>query len=203
GLKIQPWQIYQHPTIAELARLADPAGEAVAEQGPVTGPVPLTSVQRWFFALDLVDAHHFNQSLLLCSDLPLSVHRLAGAVERLVEHHDALRARYLREEDGWSQRIDPPGPARAVVQVDLRALSAAERPAELAAVAGWVQGSLDLAAGPLLRIALLDLGSGEPQRLLLTIHHLAVDGVSWPVFLEDLERAYEDLAGGEPVTLPA
>jgi len=52
-----------------------------------------------------------------------------------------------------------------------------------------------------LRVALLDLGDNQPNRLLV-IHHLAVDGVSWRILLEDLQQAYQQLSQGEAVQLP-
>ena len=65
------------------------------------------------------------------------------------------------------------------------------------------QASLDLEAGPLWRMTLFDLGADRPHRLLVVIHHLAVDGVSWRILLEDLEQLYEQAAAGEPLSLPA
>jgi len=72
----------------------------------------------------------------------------------------------------------------------------------LEATAAELQASLNLAEGPLLRVALLDLGDNQPNRLLLVIHHLAVDGVSWRILLEDLQQAYQQLSQGEAVQLP-
>ncbi|WP_412534817.1 condensation domain-containing protein, partial [Pseudomonas coronafaciens] len=78
-------------------------------------------------------------------------------------------------------------------------LDSVERLSELADEA---QRSLDLKNGPLLRAVLIDLPQGE-QRLLLVIHHVAVDGVSWRVLLEDLQQAYVAIAAGRPLSLPA
>ncbi|MGV8442215.1 condensation domain-containing protein, partial [Pseudomonas aeruginosa] len=64
------------------------------------------------------------------------------------------------------------------------------------------QRSLDLGSGPLLRALLATLGDGS-QRLLLVIHHLVVDGVSWRILLEDLQTAYRQLQAGQAVALPA
>ncbi|WP_240334963.1 condensation domain-containing protein, partial [Pseudomonas syringae] len=69
-------------------------------------------------------------------------------------------------------------------------------------LADEAQRSLDLKNGPLLRAVLIHLPQGE-QRLLLVIHHLLVDGVSWRVLLEDLQQAYLALAQGQPVALAA
>src|SRR6185369_15628939 len=69
--------------------------------------------------------------------------------------------------------------------------------------AGALQASLDIAGGPLLRAGLFDLGAGQPGRLLVVVHHLAIDGVSWRILLEDLQIAYEQLRRGQNVQLPA
>jgi non-ribosomal peptide synthase protein (TIGR01720 family) len=65
------------------------------------------------------------------------------------------------------------------------------------------QASLHLEAGPLWRVVCFDFGPDRPSRLLVAIHHLAVDGVSWRPLLEDLETAYQQIAAKQPVQLPA
>lgn len=52
-----------------------------------------------------------------------------------------------------------------------------------------------------MRVALFNLGIDKPARLLLVIHHLAVDGVSWRILLEDLSTAYQQLSRGEAIQL--
>src|SRR5205085_3652831 len=70
-------------------------------------------------------------------------------------------------------------------------------------LAQQLQESLDLGRGPLLRVGRLRLGEGGGGRLVVVIHHLAVDGVSWRVLLEDLQRGYEQAAAGQEVELGA
>ena len=65
------------------------------------------------------------------------------------------------------------------------------------------QASLDLAAGPLVRVVFFDVGPQHPGPLLIIVHHLAVDGVSWRILLEDLQTAHAQLARGEVVKLPS
>ncbi|MFG0359406.1 condensation domain-containing protein, partial [Pseudomonas sp. zbq_11] len=72
---------------------------------------------------------------------------------------------------------------------------------EIEATCEEAQRSLDLAQGPLLRAVLIDLADGG-QRLLLVIHHLVVDGVSWRVLLEDLHDAYRQALAGSTPKLP-
>lgn len=65
------------------------------------------------------------------------------------------------------------------------------------------QASLDLENGPIMKIVYFDLGYDRPGRLLIVIHHLAVDGVSWRVLIEDLQTAYRQAAEGTEIQLPA
>jgi amino acid adenylation domain-containing protein/thioester reductase-like protein/non-ribosomal peptide synthase protein (TIGR01720 family) len=216
GLRVAPRQLFDHPTVARLAAALDGGAETVAaEQGPVTGPLGPTPAAAWFFAQELEEPWHFNQSLLLETREPLAPRVLAGAVRALLFHHDALRLRaepadgYPGGDPGrWRLRIAEPAEASArggpaVAWVDLGRLPPAAQPAALAAAVAAVQASFDLATGPLLRAVAFPLGAGRPGRLQLAIHHLAVDGVSWRVLLEDLESAYTQLAAGDAVSLPA
>jgi non-ribosomal peptide synthase protein (TIGR01720 family) len=88
-------------------------------------------------------------------------------------------------------------------RVELGVLGAAERAAALAREVQATQESLDLSTGPLLRAVYFDWGEGVEGRLLLVIHHLAVDGVSWRILLEDLQRGYEQLRAGQALELAA
>jgi len=207
GLELGPQQIFQYPTVAELAAVAAESSRHVtAEQGPVVGDVPLTPIQRSFWEDPPAERHHWNQALLLAAPR-IARPVLAGALARLLEHHDALRLRYALTQEGVRQRNVAPGGEVPLVEIDLSALESAARPAALDAAAEQVQASLDLERGPIVRAACFELGHGdlgdepEPLRLLLAIHHLAVDGVSWRILVEDLERLCA--GGGEPVELDA
>ncbi|KFA88774.1 peptide synthetase [Archangium violaceum Cb vi76] len=202
GLHLTVRQLFQHQTLAELARVAG-AGRALGEQGPVSGPVPLTPIQRWFLERELPEAHHFNQALLLETHEPVDAALLEQALRALVEHHDALRSSVKRVGMGWEQDCAAPGREVTPRRVDLSALPESEQAAELERVSAEVQASLSLDEGLLVRAVLFDRGPARTGRLLLVIHHLAVDGVSWRVLLEDLTTALHQLGRSEPITLPA
>ncbi|MET0397577.1 MAG: condensation domain-containing protein, partial [Longimicrobiaceae bacterium] len=205
GLRLTPRQVFERPTVAGLAAVAQwVAGDAAeAAQGPVTGEAPLTPVQQRFFEAEQPARHHFNQALLLRSRDALDAGLLARAAAALESHHDALRLRFRREEDGsWTQSHAEPSARGPLTVFDLSGLSADRQKAAIEATAEQVQRSLDLSRGPLLRMAWFELGGGERGRLLAVAHHLVVDGVSWRVLLEDLETACTRLAAGEPVRLP-
>src|SRR5262249_39971834 len=88
-------------------------------------------------------------------------------------------------------------------ELDLAALSDREVGEAIAAECGRLQTSLDLGEGPLIRVALITLGGERGARLLVVIHHLAVDIVSWGIILEDLTGACEQLSRGEEISLAA
>ncbi|HSS48117.1 MAG TPA: amino acid adenylation domain-containing protein [Thermoanaerobaculia bacterium] len=202
GLRLSPRLIFQNPTIAALA-VATGVEAAAAEQGPVAGDVPTTPALGWFLEQDLADPHRFNQSILLASRRRLAPVALAGALEAIVAHHDALRLRLSRDGAAGRFWIAAAEPHSLLLHVDLAGLPAEHRRGGVAATASQVQASLDLAQGPLLRAALLRLGGAEPDRLLIVVHHIAVDGVSWRVLLDDLGSAYANLEQMLPVELPA
>jgi non-ribosomal peptide synthase protein (TIGR01720 family) len=201
GLQLSPRQLFQHQTIATLAAVAGTSLSSPAEQGLVTGTVPLSPIQHAFFAQQLPQPQHYNQAVLLALPDPLDAALLQQALLRVQAHHDALRLRFTPSASGWQQAHTPELDA-ALLRIDLTALAQAAQPAVLEASAAALQASLDLRQGPLLRAALFQCSRVPAQRLLLIIHHLLVDTVSWGILLEDLQTALRQLRQGTAVLLP-
>src|SRR4029079_18377425 len=135
----------------------------------------------------LPDAHHFNQAMLMGVHQPLDLALLAQAWRRLLTHPEALRLRLTRADDGWQQVDADDESHTALAQVDLSALPSMEQGLAIEAAAAELQTSLNLTDGPLARACFFSCGAGQPGRLLLVVHHLAVDTVSWGLILEDLQ----------------
>ncbi|WP_164013945.1 non-ribosomal peptide synthetase/type I polyketide synthase [Pyxidicoccus trucidator] len=201
GIELSPKQLFQHPTVARLAAVAGTRLAVQAEQGPVVGPVALTPIQRWFFELDVEAPQHWNMTLLLEVKMALDAALLERALAHVLEHHDALRLRFARAEDGWHQTSVAPGEPVTVERVDLSTVADDAWAAELEQQVEVLHQTLRL-DGPLVKAALLDAGAGRPARLMLAVHHLVVDAVSWRILLEDLAAAYAQLATGTAVRLP-
>jgi non-ribosomal peptide synthase protein (TIGR01720 family) len=201
GLRLTPRDVFRHQTIAELAS-AGTALMALDEQAPVTGALPLTPIQLWFLGQEPVDPDHANVSMMLELRRPLDHGRLRAVVRHLLEHHDALRLRFRRSGADWQQTVAPSDDTDPVSCIDLADVAHEAQEAAILAHAARLQASLDLAAGPLVRVARFDLGS-RPGRLLLVFHHLAFDGVSWRIVLEDLATARRQLEAGAAIQLPA
>ncbi len=193
GLPVKPRQLLQRPTIAALAAELDATQAApTVEQDPVTGPVALTPIQRWFFESEPAAPHWFNQSVLLETRSRLDPELIRQTAALLQRRHEALRLRLTRAAGGWRQWLAEPNLPAPLITIDLSEISEPERAVTRQAAA--LQRGLDLAKGPIWRIAHFDLGADKPGRLLLIVNHLAVDGVSWRLLLADFQTVHEALA---------
>ena len=196
GLTLTLRQFFQHQTIAELAQLPAMAQTIEAEQELITGPVPLTPAQHWFIEQDMVEPHHYNQAVLLelRRAKPMRPALLKRVVNQVLLHHDGLRSRFIKEETGWRQFISADAETdRSFRVIDLSALPVPWHRSAIQNASAQLQSTLNLSEGPIIRFAFFDGGAEEPARLLIVAHHLTIDGVSWRVLLEDLQRAYDQL----------
>ncbi|MEU2561452.1 amino acid adenylation domain-containing protein [Streptomyces longispororuber] len=229
GVEVTPRQVFQHRTVAGLARLA-PAGPdggagrgapgALAElDGGGAGFVPLPPIARYVRARG-GSLDRFAMSVLV--DLPEGIDRpgLLATLDAVVDRHDVLRSRLVTGGDAGEgllvgppgsvdtgallRRVDRAGPAGAAdagagqpgADERWRRVVAAEREA--------AADLLDPAAGVMARFVWFDPGpAAGAGRLLVVLHHLVVDGVSWRVLLPDLAAAWADVRAGRTPALPA
>lgn len=200
GLRLTSRELFQGQTVAKLAKIVEVADDHLTVgQRQVSGAVVLTPVQQWFFEQELLDAHYYNQAVILKVQ-QIEPEVVQQVMSQLVEQHDALRLRFEREEDSWKQSNSIAESNRFFSQIDLSKTGPLEQKTVLTAAAEQLQGSLNLQKGPLIRAVWFDLGAGEPARLLIIVHHLAVDGVSWRILLDDLQRGCANLQRGEAVS---
>ncbi|MBF8740921.1 non-ribosomal peptide synthetase [Pseudomonas guariconensis] len=189
GLHFTPRDLFQHQTIQTLAAVASRSEHtSQVEQGLRQGRSALTPIQHWFFDSEIAQPQHWNQALLLDIRQPLQAEALERALGALLVHHDSLRLRFTQADGRWQAEYAQPATQQLLWLATVADLD------DCQALYTDVQRSLDLAEGPLLRALLVSDGQGA-QRLLLAIHHLVVDGVSWRVLLEDLQALYR----GQPL----
>jgi non-ribosomal peptide synthase protein (TIGR01720 family) len=202
GIRMTSEDLFRYRTLADLAAAAGTAPAVAAEQGLVTGPAPLTPIQHWFFEQPLPEPHHWHHALWL--ELPSAVETavLEEAVRQVVLHHDALRLQFTHDASGWQQVHGPADGAPAVTCVDLSAMPDPEQRRALDRAADELSAGTDLGLGPLLQLRRFVLGGARPDRLLIVIHHLVVDPISWGILLEDLEAVTVQRCRGEDVSLP-
>jgi len=204
GYRITPRDLFQHQTVAELARAAGAVEAAAAPaepRGPVTGPAPLTPIQHWFFDRFGGEAH-WNMAMMVSVAAPVDAAVLEHALAAVSEHHDVLRLRFAFRDGEWRQAFAEVGETVPVEVADLTSLTGGELSAAIEAHAVETHGRLELERGPISRVVVYRGGAGEADRLFWVIHHLAVDAVSWGILLEDLVSAYAQASAGSAVVLP-
>jgi non-ribosomal peptide synthase protein (TIGR01720 family) len=202
GYEIRPKDIFLHQNIARLsAAIAERSvGESSSggEQGMLRGVSGLLPIQQWYLEKGHAGLSHFNQSVLLGIDRGVSIADLDESVRLLSRRHDSLRFVYRREESGWRQEYG--SYEGGLIEEDLRSVPAGSLSSAIGSCASRYQRSLDIGKGELMRVVLIHTPQTLDQdRLLLIIHHLAVDGVSWRILLEDLSMLVKGLQSGEEV----
>lgn len=193
GLNLTLKQLFQHQTIAQLATVVRTAPQ-IAPPAEISGTVPLTPIQHWFFAQNLPNPHHYNQSILL-EVLPLPPKLLAATLKQLALHHDAFRLRFVKDELNWQQYYEADATIPLSV-VDLSGLSAAKQRLAIEQISARSQMCLNLSKS-LGQCVLFKLGSAS-DRLLFIVHHLIIDGISWRILLDDF-ATYQLESGVLPV----
>ncbi|MEU5883557.1 amino acid adenylation domain-containing protein [Spirillospora sp. NPDC047279] len=205
GLVISPRDVFQHQTVQELASIARPVGEGeeieVEAPGTGTGPVPITPIIAWLRDRVGGDAgliRGFHQSTLLRTPADLGVDRLETALQTLLDHHDVLRLRLDVTGGHWQPVVRPAGTVPAtglVTRVDAAGLEGDKLSGLVTEHALAARDRLDPVSGVTAQLVWFDAGQAQ-GRLLVVLHHLVVDGVTWRVLLPDLVTAW---AGGDPL----
>ncbi|MBF0398665.1 MAG: amino acid adenylation domain-containing protein, partial [Desulfobacterales bacterium] len=175
-IHINPRDVFEHQTIHELAKTAKNISEINAEQGIIKGNVPLTPIQHYFFEQKLITPWNLNQAVLLTLPYDTEIDFLRSVLKEIIKHHDALRLRFRFIDNNWEQNYCE---------------SFEDIPVYLE------EKTFNLEHGPIMQMVLF-----ENKHLLWSIHHLAVDGVSWRILLEDFENLCLQLKQGKPFNLP-
>ncbi|MGH7733236.1 MAG: condensation domain-containing protein, partial [Gemmatimonadales bacterium] len=192
GVLCRPRDVFVEQTVARLARVAGVADDADSPVDEGVGPVVATPIMRWLHSMDGA-VEQFNQTMVVQAPVGVSEAEVVVLLQALLDGHAMLRARV--DDDGaggWSLQVSETGSVDAggcLQSVDVLSDEA---------LVG-ARSRLNPTAGVMLS-ALWVADSGQ---LVLIIHHLAVDGVSWRIVLEDLNIAWAQHRGGQPVVLPA
>ncbi|WP_433258995.1 amino acid adenylation domain-containing protein [Streptosporangium sp. CA-135522] len=205
GLRLTPKHVFRHQSPETLALVAEEAADTAVggtEEDDGTGTVPTTPIIAWLAEGDGPIAG-FSQNVVLHVPPGLGLDHLTAAVQAVLDHHDALRLT-LRPTGTGSQGLEvaPRGavPAAGCVR---RVEVSGDLGEAVAEHTERARAELDPAAGRTVRVVWLDAGPGRRGRLLLVLHHLVVDGVSWRILLPDLFTAWAAAAEGTPPRLPA
>ncbi|WP_248547767.1 non-ribosomal peptide synthetase [Paenibacillus odorifer] len=197
--------IFRSLTIRELNRsMRQVIPESIGKtgQGPETGEAALTPIQRWFFSSQFIGPHHWNQAVMLHRPEGFEASVLDRVLRQLVRHHDSLRLSFKHTASGRiiQQYREADGNLFELREFDLRGLLPEAINKFVKEAADNIQSSMDLERGPLFKLGLFRSDDGD--HLLMAVHHLAVDGVSWRIIFEDLAQAYRQVEKGADIKLP-
>src|SRR5579864_3370205 len=201
GLVISSRDVFQQQTIEGLAGVVRPLNRqlsAVRDSG--IGIVPLTPIMHWLRERGGA-IQRFSQSMLLRVPGGLGERNLIDALQAVLDHHDALR---LRLDNGsGTLEIRPPGSLQAETcfsRCSVEGLGDDARNTLMLEQARAAEMRLSPENGSTVQAVWFDKGAEHPGRLLLTIHHLAIDAVSWQILMPDLTAAWQSrTAGRSPV----
>ncbi|MFE2945185.1 amino acid adenylation domain-containing protein, partial [Streptomyces sp. NPDC059255] len=211
GFELSSRDIFARQTVSALAAGVSVIGTGpavLAEQGTVSGEAGTTPIREWFFAHHPVAPEHFNMAMEFTPAPGTAPDTLRHALAAVLAHHDALRTVFVRTEHGeWTGRIQQQLDLDEVFTV--HELPGEQRDADADADAVWreltgrAQAGFDLARGPLIRVLVGVPADGATHvtRVLVAVHHLMMDGVSWRILLEDLATAHAQVCSGRPVDL--
>ncbi|MBJ8343263.1 non-ribosomal peptide synthetase [Antrihabitans sp. YC2-6] len=211
GVHFTPRDVFERKTVAGLAEIAGARGDAdhridVVDElpGGGVGAVPLTPIVSW-----LVDSKasfdRFSQAVML--SLPTGIKRatIAATLQAVLDHHDALRAKLVREYGEWSFEVLPVGSVAADGIIHrVRVSGKTDFDTVAARELSIAADQLEPDEGRMVQAVWFDPTDsyeGEP-RLWLVIHHLAVDGVTWRTLIPDLVSAWAQVVDGKQPVLP-
>jgi len=187
--------LFENPTIDGLSPYIKPLEREIF-QGTVTGHTALNPIQKDFFARNLTDMHHYNQAVMLHNKKGFDENLVMKVFEKIVGHHDALRMVFMMDGDSVTQYNR--GLEGKLFDIDIFDFTGENNPDNLVREeASKIQGGIDLKEGPLVKLGLFKTIDGD--HLLICIHHLVVDGVSWRILLDDFILAYEQSMNNEEI----
>lgn len=196
GYQLTVKEIMQARTIKEITQKTNVITQKM-DQEMVTGPVPYSPVQQFFFSSYLNKPEHFNQSLILETNTSIDEILLKKALDELTSHHDMLRMRVDQSEQTifeWEKEADFEFHSFYLDEEDIDITQ------EIQTIGAPFQSMFRFDQSPLVRV--LVFHSKRTSYLWIQMHHLIVDAVSWQIFIEDLNRSYETLINGQTVQLP-
>ncbi|MCB9252333.1 MAG: non-ribosomal peptide synthase/polyketide synthase [Flavobacteriales bacterium] len=204
GFEMKISDIFSHQSISKLAVLlsvrsiSESSGSEMQKPVGESGMIP---VQRWFFKQNHKHPDHFNQRVLVSLIKTIDKDMLGKALDKIVEQHDGLGFRYVRKEKDVHQIY---GNAKTEVYTeDLSKIDQKDLSAKVEEVSNRYQSSLNIEFGDVFKVVLMRTPETEDfNRLLVVVHHLVIDGISWRILFEDLSLLLAAALEGKDASFP-
>lgn len=169
----------------------------------IEGRIPLTPAQRLFFWNEYDSPNLCNIGFIQYSKSQVSAELFRVALLKLLTHHDALRAKFLYQDNDWQQIIVAPDKLKIdVIEIDCEGLSNEHFLEKIEEVTLATQDTLQLDQAALIKVWLFSQGEGKGTVIRFLSHHLLYDGFSDMIFRDELMNVYRSLAQGDEPTFP-
>jgi len=205
NLNVSVKDILTRSTIAGISIVAQTIEENISyPQGIVTGEKPYSPIEHWFFNQQFKKPQYYNQSVTLKIKRPLNTEYLTKAFEEVLVHHDGLRVNYDvgNKKTFYNKQHLKQKFALAFIAIDQETDEfGSSFSQQLLKKIHDFKSEMNLERGLLIKSALLRQRNSDCF-LIITVHHLLVDGFSWRVLLEDLLTSYVALSENKNVILP-
>ncbi|MCY8372394.1 non-ribosomal peptide synthase/polyketide synthase, partial [Bacillus haynesii] len=196
GLSLEMKDLFANPQIKSLSRYVKAETDKSASYETVEGEILLTPIQQEYFSLNKTDRNHYNHAVMLYRKNGFDESIVKRVFREIIKHHDALRT-VFKEENGKIIQYNR-GPDKKLFDLFVYDVSSEnDQPQKVYQLATELQQSIDIKTGPLVKLAIFKTNNGD--HLLIIIHHLVVDGISWRILFEDLALGYSQLSNGEKV----
>jgi amino acid adenylation domain-containing protein/non-ribosomal peptide synthase protein (TIGR01720 family) len=194
GVLCRPRDVFVEQTVARLAQVAKVTDADSDQAADGVGPVMATPIISWLESLEAAGSPvaHFNQTVVVQAPVGTTEADVLVMLQLLLDQHAMLRLRVDRDDaGGWSLEVPEAG------SIDARSrLHTVDVLTDDAVLHAGTQ--LNPAAGVMLSAVWVT----STSRLVAIIHHLAIDGVSWRILLEDLNFAWGQHRAGQQAVLP-
>ena len=194
GFKIKVRDILSHPVAEDMALCLE-YGNLIHDDAPIKGTFRPTPIISWFLAQNFENINHYNQSVLLDLKHEISVVELTSIMNELVKCHDSLRLNYDKQTNEIFYNEVYLTKANTVDFYDLSGLTNIEQDLNMVQLGKIVKSSFDIENNILIKACIFDLGE-RGRKILLTAHHLIIDGVSWRILLEDFATIFNQIKSG-------
>jgi len=202
GIDISVSNILTYQTIRECCRNCTFGfNEKKYAQGIIEGEFGLTPIVKWFIGLELKNPDYYNQSVLLKCKERIDVLKLEQSLAKIIEHHDGLRLNYDSVRGELFVNNNHLKDKFKIEVFDISSLSITDQALELEKIGVGLKAGFDIENTLLIKGALINAGENG-QYVMLTAHHIVVDGVSWRIIFEDLYNLYTALKSEDAIYLP-
>lgn len=208
GIVLKANQLFENQTIEELSQVASMAGKetlATNQDSELTGEVPLTPIQHWFFETHKKAPHYWNQIIELHNTENITSETLKKISGQVITNHEALRLSFKNTYGQWRAFIKPVEQTKGFYKINLTEQSLNKQNDRIDKELLKLQYETDLTTGSLFKVVYFNCNTIQTNKIFIVAHHLVVDHISWNIIFNDIKSAISKSAslGGNKITTKA